>query len=171
MKSEKFEKVPASTKSVVAIGPGKWESDGKLFEGMMQRIEQLGRNGFRAVLWHQGESDINQKPESEITPAEYKQMLEHIIRSTRARAGWEIPWFVAQVSYHSPAFTGSQVFRDAQVALAKDGVAMLGPNTDTLAGDNRQNNGKGIHFSAKGLKEHGKMWAEVAGAYLDSVLR
>jgi len=169
LKGEKFDKAPASTRSVVATGPGKWESDGKLFDGMVQRMEQLGRNGFRAVLWHQGESDINQKPESEITPAEYRQMLEHIIRSTRTRAGWEIPWFVAQVSYHSPNFTGSQVFRDTQAGLAKDGVAMLGPNTDTLTGDNRQNNGKGIHFSAKGLEAHGKMWAATVSAFLDKV--
>ncbi len=170
-KGEQYGKPPASTKSVVAAGPGKWESDGKLFDGMMHRIELLGRNGFRALLWHQGESDINQKPESEITPEQYRQMLEHIIRESRARAGWDIPWFVAQVSYHNPGFTGSQVFRDAQASLVKDSVALLGPNTDTLTGDNRQNNGKGVHFSAKGLEAHGKMWAETVGAYLDTVLR
>ena len=56
----------------------------------------------------------------------------------------------------------SQLFRDMQAALAKDGVAMLGPNTDTLTGGNR-------HFSATGLEAHGKMWAEKVAAYLDSV--
>ncbi len=170
LKGEKYDKPPSSTRSVVIAAPGKYESDGKLFEGMMQRIESLGRNGFRAVLWHQGESDINQKPESEISPAEYRQMMEHIIRSTRSRAGWEIPWFVAEVSYHNPGFTGSQAMRDAQISLVKDGIALSGPNTDTLMGDNRQNNGKGIHFSAQGLEAHGKMWAEKVGAHLDRIL-
>jgi hypothetical protein len=38
--------------------------------------------------------------------------------------------------------------------------------TDTLTGDTRA----GIHFSAKGLKRHGEMWAEKVGGYLDKVL-
>ena len=171
LKGERFDKPPTSVKSVVAIGPGQWESDGKLFDGMLQRIELLGRNGFRALLWHQGESDINQKPESEIAPEQYRQMLEHIIRASRVRAGWDFPWFVAQVSYHNPGFTGSPALRDAQASLAGGGTVLLGPNTDTLTGDNRQNNGKGIHFSAKGLEAHGKMWAEKVGEYLDGILR
>jgi hypothetical protein len=28
-----------------------------------------------------------------------------------------------------------------------------------------------VHFSAKGLDAHGKMWAEKVSAYLDTVLR
>jgi hypothetical protein len=47
---------------------------------------------------------------------------------------------------------------------------MQGPDTDTLTGDNRDMDGKGIHFSPKGLKAHGEMWAEKVSAYLDQVL-
>ena len=38
-------------------------------------------------------------------------------------------------------------------------------------GDNRDNNGQGIHFSAKGLHAHGVQWAAKVSAYLDKVLQ
>jgi hypothetical protein len=41
-------------------------NDGTLFNGMMTRIGQLGVHGFRAVLWHQGESDAHQPLKNEI---------------------------------------------------------------------------------------------------------
>ena len=37
-----------------------------LWQACVQHIESFGPHGFRAVLWHQGESDSNQKPEHEI---------------------------------------------------------------------------------------------------------
>ena len=57
----------------------------------MKRINQLGRGGFRALLWHQGESDSNQKPEHQITGDDYRRLLESVIRESRRAAGWEIP--------------------------------------------------------------------------------
>jgi len=38
-----------------------WESKGEAFAMFIARLKQLGPHGFRAVLWHQGESDANQK--------------------------------------------------------------------------------------------------------------
>ncbi len=140
-----------------------WKPSGDLFRWMMTRISQLGPGGFRAVLWHQGESDVGMKPE------EYAQKLTAVIRTSTANAGWQFPWFVAQVSYHNPQKPLHATTRAAQKKLWDDGVALEGPDTDTLTGDNRDLGGKGIHFSPKGLTAHGQMWAEKVGVYLDKI--
>jgi hypothetical protein len=166
-KGDRFRSPPTSPKFVVAASAGEWESSGQLFAGMLDRIKQLRPRGFRAVLWHQGESDAHQGPGHEIEPAEYQRMMERLIREMRARAGWDFPWFVAQVSYHDPADPGTPAIRAAQAALWTEGLALQGPDTDKLTGEDRQNNGTGIHMSAKGLQAHGELWAEAVEAWLD----
>ena len=72
------------------------------------RLKPLDPRGFRAVLWHQGESDANQKDSSRTLPGKlYRQYLEKLIRDSRAELGWEFPWFVAQASYHVVGDEGS----------------------------------------------------------------
>lgn len=168
-KGDRFASPPTSAKFVVAVDDGQWESTGKLFAGMLERIRQLGPHGFRAVLWHQGESDAHQGPGHEIEPAQYQRMMERLIREMRTRGGWDFPWFVAQVSYHNPADPGTPAIRAAQAALWKDGLALQGPDTDTLTGEYRQNHGTGVHMSAAGLQAHGKLWAEKVEAWLDGL--
>jgi lysophospholipase L1-like esterase len=142
-----------------------------LFDRLATRLLQLGPYGCRAVLWHQGESDTNQALVGRTLPGgQYRDSLEQIIRKSRERAGWEVPWFVAQASYHSPQDPGSPDIRAAQEALWVDGIALEGPDTDALTGDLRDNGGRGVHFSAKGLQVHGERWAEKVGAHLDKVL-
>ena len=141
-----------------------WEPGKDLFNWMMKRIHALGEQGFRAVLWHQGESDFE-------TPGEeYFQKLSEVIQASKEQAGWEFPWFVAQASYHNPEKTSFPQIRKAQAKLWEKGIALEGPDTDTLTGDHRDERGKGIHFSAKGLRIHGRMWAEKVSGYLDENL-
>jgi len=132
----------------------------KLFEGMMQRIQELGPHGFRAVLWHQGENDEHTSTQ------DYVRLLTNVIETSKKEAGWDFPWFVAQASYHSESDPESPEVRAAQKELWDTHVALKGPDTDTLRGDNRY----GIHMSGKGLRAHGRMWADLVGAYLDKVL-
>lgn len=143
-----------------------WQPDAAdgLFPWMMTRIYQLGPQGFRAVLWHQGESDFD-------TPVNaYVEKLTTVIRKSTELAEWEFPWFVANASYHNPEHASWPLVREAQQKLWKAGTALEGPDTDTLTGDNRDNGGTGVHFSPKGLRAHGQMWAEKVGLYLDKVL-
>jgi hypothetical protein len=170
LKGERVEIAPTRPKFVTASANNSLECTGELFDGMMKRIHQLGRGGFRALLWHQGESDSNQEPEHQITGEDYGRLLEHIIRASRGAAGWDFPWFVAQVSY-SPNAGQSPAIRRAQQSLWKTGIAMEGPDTDSLTGEYRQGNGTGVHFSANGLQAHGRLWAEQIEAYLDSILK
>ncbi|HOS95319.1 MAG TPA: hypothetical protein PLQ54_18555, partial [Armatimonadota bacterium] len=84
---------------------------------------------------------------------------------------WEFPWFVAQVSYHSPQQPRFSNPREGQRLVLERRIALPGPDTDTLTGDHRDMDGEGIHFSPKGLKAHGEMWAKDVGDYLEAVLR
>jgi hypothetical protein len=170
-KGERMAVQPTMTRFVEPVGAGQWEATGQLFDGMMKRIGQLGAHGFRAVLWHQGESDAHQKPEHDISGETYRAMLEGIIQASRQRAGWDFPWFVAEASYHTPDDPLCPEIRQAQERIWRDGVALAGPDTDKLTGDNRQNGGKGVHFSEKGLHAHGELWAQKVSAYLDTILR
>jgi hypothetical protein len=162
---EKY-KVPIGIASTGHAGTSvnQWQPGGELFKHLMTRIGQLGKGGFRAVLWHQGESDVNMPAD------EYAKKMGNLIQGSKKEAGWDFPWFVAQVSYQNPYNPSFPSVRAGQKKLWDTGVAQEGPDTDTLAGDNRDNNGAGIHLSAKGLRAHGKMWADKVGVYLDKVL-
>jgi Carbohydrate esterase, sialic acid-specific acetylesterase len=160
--------IPASTtRALTQVGDSEWICDGKLFDRMVLRMRQLGINGFRAMLWHQGESDANQSKGRTLPGAKYREYLELIVRSSRTAVGWDVPWFVAQATYHTPTDTGSPDIRAAQKSLWDDGVAMAGPDTDTLTGDNRQNHGKGVHMSDKGLHAHAELWVEKVEEFVE----
>ena len=66
---------------------------------MLARISSLGPRGVRAILWHQGESDTHRKPEQQLSADQYTATMEKVIRVSRERAGWAIPWFTAQATY------------------------------------------------------------------------
>jgi hypothetical protein len=167
----RFSGLPPLTRNVVTVGAGQWESSGKIFDTFAGRIKQLGPNGFRAVLWHQGESDANQEnPQNTLAGALYRQFLETIIADSREEIGWNAPWFVAQVSYHNPDDTGTPDIPAAQKAVCDDGFAFPGPDTDVLTGKMREKNGEGIHLSAEGLKAHAQLWMDKVAPWLERQL-
>lgn len=167
----RFPNPPTLTRHVTALDSGEWESKGSLFDQLVARMKQAGPRGFRAVLWHQGESDANQKDATRTLSGEhYRKLMEQLIRDTRREAGWEIPWFVAQVSYHTPDDAASPDIRAAQEALWKSAVALEGPDSDALTGDLRDSGGKGVHFSGKGLREHAARWTDKIAPWLDAQL-
>ncbi len=166
-----FYRLPPLTRNVVTVGAGQWESSGRIFDNFTARMKQLGPNGFRAVLWHQGESDANQAdPERTLPGALYRKYLEAIISDSRKEIGWNAPWFVATASYHSPSDTNSPDIRAAQKGVCDDGFASPGPDTDTLTGKMREKNGSGIHLSATGLRAHAQLWVEKVSPWLEQQL-
>lgn len=164
-------RLPTRTNNIVTIAPGQWEVAGKIFQNFSHRLQHLGPHGFRAVLWHQGESDANQSDPERTLPGDlYRDYLTLLIQSSRREAGWQIPWFVAQATYHNPGDTSSPDIRAAQKSLWASSIALEGPDTDTLTGDLREKNGQGVHFSAKGLCEHARLWTEKVSPWLDHQL-
>jgi hypothetical protein len=151
---------------VVVTGQGgssidHWTRAGTIFPWMMARVSRMGYRGFRAILWHQGESDVA------MPAGEYGTKLTRLIEDTRLDAGWAMPWFVAKVSYHSPENPIHETIRAEFDNIVACGTAMAGPDTDMLTGDNRDEDGLGIHFSVKGLTAHGRMWAKIVSKWLD----
>ena len=135
-------------------------------------MKQLGPHSFRAVLWHQGESDANQADPTRTLPGDlYRDYLEQLIRASRREMGWNAPWFVAQVSYHVPGDEASPDIRAAQAALWKKRLALEGPDSDALKGELRDEGGKGVHFSGPGLREHAARWVEKVAPWLEQRLK
>ena len=166
-----FPSPPTILSRVTKRPDGSWESNGAAYGTLIAREEQCGRRGFRAVLWHQGESDANQKDPTRTLPGSlYQEYLGRIIRDSRQAAGWEAPWFVAQVSYHVPGDEASEDIRAAQAGLWKSGVALAGPDSDALKGELRERGGKGVHFSGPGLRAHADRWAEKITPWLEREL-
>ena len=166
-KGSPFAIPPTLIHRVVQRPDGTWESDGQAYEMLISRIKSLGPQGFRAVLWHQGESDANQKDATRTLPGKlYREFLQAVIEGTRRDAGWSVPWFVAQATYHVPGDEASPDIRAAQASLWRDTVALEGPDTDLLKGPLRDSNGQGVHFSGAGQREHGARWAEKVGPWV-----
>lgn len=171
-KGATFPNPPTILNKVAERADGLWESKGGTYTNFVSRMKSLGRDGFRAVLWHQGESDANQKDESRTLSGDlYQEYLTKVIAESRSEIGWEAPWFVAQASYHIPSDPGSPEIRAAQKAVWESGVAIQGPDSDALAGANRDNGGKGVHFSGPGLRAHGLAWAEKISPWLEGELK
>jgi len=164
-------RLPPLTRNVVTNAAGEWEASGMIFENFSARLKQLGTNGFRAVLWHQGESDANQAdPTRTLSGQLYRLYLEQLVHESRRVAGWDVPWFVAQASYHNPRDTASPDIRAAQKSAWEDRLALQGPDTDALTGSMREKNGAGVHMSAEGLRTHAHLWFEKVCPWLQRQL-
>lgn len=170
-KGATFPNPPTIESRVEQLADGSWASKGAAFEMLVSRMRSAGPLGFRAVLWHQGESDANQKdPTRTLSGRLYREYLARVIHASAEGIGWTPPWFVAQVSYHVPGDESSPDLRAGQAALWKDGTALEGPDTDALKGELRERSGQGVHFSAKGLREHGMQWAQKVAPWLEARL-
>jgi hypothetical protein len=168
-KGATFPNPPTIESRVELRADGSWASNGAAYDAFLARMKTLGMHGFRAVLWHQGESDANQKDASRTLPGKlYREYLERLIRDSQRDIGWNVPWFVAQASYHVPGDEGSDDIRAAQASLWKDSLALPGPDSDALKGKLRERNGRGVHFSGPGLRAHGEAWAAKVLPWLES---
>ena len=149
---------------------GGFEADGVLFHRLTGPMKALGAGGFRAVLWHQGESDAGQArsgypADRQISGSQYSDFMEQLIRRSRQAAGWPAPWFTAQTTYHSENDPSDAEFRGAMESLWHKGLAWPGPDTDSLRAEYRD----GIHMNGRGLRRHGELWAEKVSPWLDSM--
>lgn len=145
----------------VAVGATsslQWMPDGQLHPRLVKVGQTLGR--FRAVLWQQGESDVIAKTTAETYVANLKT-----IRETAAKAwGFEPPWLLAKSTLHPTVYNdpaGEGRIRGAIDELAKLPGFRAGPDTDTLAGENRGDAKSRRHFSGIGQRRAAEMWFAV----------
>lgn len=129
-------------------------SNDPLFDRIIMALEEVGYLGARAILWHQGESDLA----SGTTTEEYASMLNEVIMGSRIAAGWDIPWVVARASY-LPGFSVeslAEIVDAQQSVIDNDSLTYLGPDTDLLIGDSWRYDS--VHFNEEGLREHARLW-------------
>lgn len=146
-----------------------WQPDGFLENGgrkivlldaLKQRCTSLGK--FRAILWHQGESDAVGGMSSD----EYVKLFGRMHDALRDATKVDAPWIVANASF-VPGAEPAQLagVRAAQRELWKRGLALQGPDTDDMQGALRHSKDH-IHFSKAGLEAHGARWFAMVWAEL-----
>ncbi|NVK31834.1 MAG: discoidin domain-containing protein [Gammaproteobacteria bacterium] len=152
---------------VVATGQGgtrvgQWHSS--LYQSRLKPvIEDLGTDGFRAILWHQGESDSIANTSAE----NYQTLLNQVIAWSREDAGFQVPWGVALASFH-PKSTES-----AEQAVIAGQQAVIDNTPSVFKGAETNDYGErgflrdGVHFTAAGLQHHGQQWAELLDDQFD----
>lgn len=142
-----------------------------LYNWTLYRMRQFGPQGFRALLWHQGESNAARGQSNDPTKVDtYYESLKFLLQQWRSDSEWDIPVFTAKASLWPMAnaeFGGDPYLREAQQKIWDDGIALPGPDTDQLGLEYRQDNNESrVHFNAAGLKRHGEMWAEATTGFI-----
>lgn len=132
-----------------------WMPGGNLHPRLVDVGKNIGR--FRAVLWQQGESDVIAKTSVE----QYVANLQ-TIRETAAQAwSFDPPWLLAKSTLHPTVYNdpaGENRIRAAIDQLVKRPGFRAGPDTDTLAGENRGDAKSRRHFSGIGQRRAAELW-------------
>jgi hypothetical protein len=138
----------------IAVGSSSindWNEGGFCFQQLADAIESCGPNGARAILWHQGETDIYMPSQ------EYYEKLSKIIKSSQKKMQKPIPWVVSTASFQGGKT--SMPIRKAQKLIVKNSLALEGPDTDTLKLSYREAKDK-VHFNKKGTIAASNLWID-----------
>lgn len=151
----------------VSVGIGstrvdQWVPGKSHYTRIQSAITSMGSNGFRAILWHQGESDSI----AGTSTANYAARLHSIIAHSRIDAGWDVPWGVALASWHPNSITVQQrQVREGQIQVVhSDSLVFEGADTDDFHNLGYLNDS--VHFNATGLYEHALGWERAIQKYL-----
>ncbi len=134
------------------------------YKSLSRSLEIFGQKmGFRAVLWHQGETDARLK----MSQSEYYNYLVELINASRKDANQTIPWIVAQATRGGGCDTTSLILspeiRAAQKQVTETPTlpqVFEGPNTDDIeVPRNASLPYYGcVHFSPVGFPVLGSAW-------------
>ena len=148
--------------AVIALGVGSTKVSqwlpGAYYESRilaaMNALKPYG--GFRAILWHQGESDSV----AGTTATAYESDLNTIIAQSRADAGFAMPWGMALASWHpaSSASNEAMVIAGQQLVLSNSAGVFQGPDTDSFHTLGWLYDS--VHFNDSGLRDHGRQWVD-----------
>lgn len=160
---------------VVSVGWGgsavawwKPNDDHQFFARLVLGAQAFPSCGFRAVLWHQGESDSVGKTSA----TDYQASLQTVVSSFRSSTGCQQNWIIARATYNYPeawsevwgptntedvAIAAQTEIRKAQNNFAHQPTFKPGPDTDMLIGPTYR--WDKTHLTVAGLKLHGTLWA------------
>lgn len=141
---------------------GQWAPGSRWYEERLKpAVGSFPPMGFRAVLWHQGESDSAYQASA----SAYAERLGRIIKQSRIDAGWEVPWYVAEASFYPPTKLVHEepVAAGQRMVVHNDPLVFLGPTTDGFHLEDADG-GKlvdNVHFNEAGLSSHAAQWFSV----------
>lgn len=141
--------------AVSASAIARWSPGGDIHPKLVQRIREAKSMGltFTHLLWHQGESDA----ENKTAKAAYQEAFHAMLDSIR-REGVTAPVHVS-VATRCKRERPNRTIQEAQTELVSPLKGIFaGPNTDTLGLEYRFD---GCHFSDEGLRQAAKLWLEV----------
>ncbi|MDQ2665047.1 MAG: sialate O-acetylesterase [Gemmatimonadota bacterium] len=142
--------------------PGAFDAATKThpYDDALARARAARRDGrFRAILWHQGESDAT--PEHSIL---YATRLRALIARLRSDLGEpELPFIIGQLGqFPRSSWTAAR----ERVDSAQRAIAATTPNVAFVTSDGLQHRGDNLHFNSASARELGRRYA---AAYLDLV--
>ncbi|WP_460937609.1 sialate O-acetylesterase [Spirosoma humi] len=113
-------------------------------------LHYVARTGARAVLWHQGESDINSSTQT------YFDNMKYVIDKSRQQVGSKpLAWVISRASYILGQ-TNPQVINAQNQLISTVTNVFAGPATDNITGyDNRSDD---IHFRGIGRIRFTEAW-------------
>ncbi|HBO42976.1 MAG TPA: hypothetical protein DD670_03385 [Planctomycetaceae bacterium] len=147
---------------IIPVGVGSssvqsWMPGNSNYNRLLSAFNVTTRNGFRAILWHQGEEDAYRSTST----ATYASRLESVIAATRDDAGFDVPWGVARASWLNTYDVPAQMIVDAQnQVIANDPLVFGGPETNSFHSRGLTITPTNPHFNDAGLQEHGRLWKE-----------
>jgi hypothetical protein len=160
-----------SAKGLSSVNP--WEASLSYPKGFpyanLQRVAEVYglKNGFRSVLWHQGETDTNLKTNQET----YLSNLKELISLFRKNSGMEIPWLVSEASYISfinnnglgckPGMISTAVIQaQRDITSLKDLMQIYsGPATDDVEIPRKSDDfSVCVHFTNESFQTLGNRW-------------
>jgi hypothetical protein len=146
---------------VGATQVSQWQPGTANYDTLLKPALQSLGTGFRAVLWHQGESDSI----ANVTAANHAALLASMIARSRQDAGWTVPWYVAEVSFHPATYLSQEepVTAGQRLAAYADPNVFLGASTDWFHLEDASG-GKladTVHFNAAGLSDHATQWRDI----------
>jgi len=130
---------------------GQYGINATLYGRLRSALWQTGPRGCRAVLWHQGETDAM----IGVSHDKYVSTLQRIINASREDAQWEVPWFVARVSYPlDPTYSLGNIILSAQSTIVQTTPsAFAGPESNAIT-----DRFDTVHFGTLGLQQHAHQW-------------
>jgi hypothetical protein len=129
-----------------------------LYPRIRSAVQSFPHNGFRALLWHQGETNATNGN----TAAAYQSWLTTVIGQSRVDAGWTVPWYVAEASYIQAGLAKEEpIVAGQRAVIFGDPQVFPGPVTDNFHQEDKVIDG--VHFNAVGMLDHATQWSEVLG--------
>lgn len=129
-----------------------WHKGGKLYDDAIERAKIAEKHGtFKAILWHQGESDANPRKEKSY-PAKLKKLIAEFRADLNAP---NLPFVAGQLGrFHQKHAPGTNLFNEQLVEMEK-----TEPHYTCVSSKGLTDKGYGTHFNAESQREFGRRYA------------